>query len=297
MQIRFEAPAARYERGDFWQIPARTATSGVLWPQSRDEQPAPLAIIPYGPLRYLAPLALLRQLPGDPVDLRVLFGYLPAPVTAETVTPPPAPASETGTPPPSVTEPTPVHAGGALRQPRHSASPGPDCYATRAVSPNPPRRQPTQPSPPRLPRRSVIQVRHHRPPPSSMARRPSVPAWHHLSADRPRRGVRPRFACRIRTNGSYPIRPSGCSNDLVTGVDLRCDQAATLSNCSRPGKRDGRLRGGSLALTDRAGYAEIRARWYQSWVSAAWRPVRPRLYDARWRLPPVSCRVPRRWGR
>ena len=75
VQIRFEAPAARYERGDFWQIPARTATSGVLWPQSRDEQPAPLAIIPYGPLRYLAPLALLRQLPGDPVDLRVLFGY------------------------------------------------------------------------------------------------------------------------------------------------------------------------------------------------------------------------------
>ena len=75
VQIRFEARAAHYERGDFWQIPARTATSGVLWPQSRDEQPGPLAIIPDGPPRYLAPLALLRQLPGDPVDLRVLFGY------------------------------------------------------------------------------------------------------------------------------------------------------------------------------------------------------------------------------
>ena len=75
VQIRFEAPAARYERGDFWLIPARTATSGVLWPQSRDEQPAPLAIPPDGPLRYLAPLALLRHLPGEPVDLRVLFGY------------------------------------------------------------------------------------------------------------------------------------------------------------------------------------------------------------------------------
>ena len=75
VQIRFEAPAAHYERGDFWLIPARTATSGVLWPQSRDTQPAPLAITPDGPPRYLAPLALLRQLPGEPVDLRVLFGY------------------------------------------------------------------------------------------------------------------------------------------------------------------------------------------------------------------------------
>jgi hypothetical protein len=75
VQIRFEAPAARYERGDFWLIPARTATSGVLWPQSRDAQPAPLAITPDGPARYLAPLALLPQPPGDPADLRVLFGY------------------------------------------------------------------------------------------------------------------------------------------------------------------------------------------------------------------------------
>jgi hypothetical protein len=75
VQIRFEAPEARYERGDFWLIPARTATSGVLWPQSRDAQPAPLAITPDGPPRYLAPLALLRELPGQPVDLRVLFGH------------------------------------------------------------------------------------------------------------------------------------------------------------------------------------------------------------------------------
>ena len=106
VQIRFEAPRARCERGDYWLIPARTATNGVLWPQSRDARPDPLAIPPNGPARYLAPLALLRQLPGEPVDLRVLFGYLPAPVT-ETVTPPQAAASETGTPPPSVTEPTP----------------------------------------------------------------------------------------------------------------------------------------------------------------------------------------------
>ena len=75
VQIRFEAPVARYERGDYWLIPARTATSGVLWPQSRDEPPAPLAVPPDGPLRYLAPLALVKKMPGNPVDLRVLFGY------------------------------------------------------------------------------------------------------------------------------------------------------------------------------------------------------------------------------
>jgi hypothetical protein len=72
VQIRFEAPEARYERGDFWLIPARTATGGVLWPQSADPPPAPLAIPPEGPQRYLAPLALVKD---PPVDLRVLFGY------------------------------------------------------------------------------------------------------------------------------------------------------------------------------------------------------------------------------
>jgi len=73
VQIRFEAPAARYERGDFWLIPARTATSGVLWPQSPEPQPAPLAIPPDGPARYLAPLALVQK--DRLVDLRVLFGH------------------------------------------------------------------------------------------------------------------------------------------------------------------------------------------------------------------------------
>ena len=73
VQIRFEADSAHYERGDFWLIPARTATSGVLWPQSHEAHPAPLAIPPEGPPRYLAPLALVR--PDRLVDLRVLFGY------------------------------------------------------------------------------------------------------------------------------------------------------------------------------------------------------------------------------
>jgi hypothetical protein len=107
VQIRFESPRARCERGDYWLIPARTATNGVLWPQSRDTRPGPLAIPPDGPARYLAPLALFRQLPGETADLRVLFGYRegehrawpghghpaaydesPAPATASVTSPP-----------------------------------------------------------------------------------------------------------------------------------------------------------------------------------------------------------------
>lgn len=75
VQIRFEAPAALHWRGDFWLIPARTATRDVLWPQSRDAEPAPLAIPAEGPQRYLAPLALLRHPSDELVDLRVMFGY------------------------------------------------------------------------------------------------------------------------------------------------------------------------------------------------------------------------------
>jgi hypothetical protein len=75
VQILFEARDARYERGDFWWIPARTATAGVLWPQSRDERPAPLALPPHGPARYLVPLALVKELQREPIDLRLLFTH------------------------------------------------------------------------------------------------------------------------------------------------------------------------------------------------------------------------------
>ena len=131
VQIWFEAPRARCEHGDYWLIPARTATNGVLWPQSRDAGPGPLAIPPNGPARYLAPLVLLRQPPGEPVDLRVLFGYVPAPVT-ETVTPPPAPAGETGTTTTTGNRANTIHAAGTPHQPRHGAGPRPDRYAARA---------------------------------------------------------------------------------------------------------------------------------------------------------------------
>jgi hypothetical protein len=79
VQIRFETPGARYERGDYWLIPARTATNGLLWPHSPDEWRIPLAIPPNGPSRYLAPLALVEDLAKhEQVDLRALFGHLPS---------------------------------------------------------------------------------------------------------------------------------------------------------------------------------------------------------------------------
>lgn len=96
VQIRFEAPSAHYERGDFWLIPARTARSGVLWPQSQDAEP--LAVPPDGPLRYLAPLARVQQDELD--DLRVLFGHREREHDAP---PPPTPAAaRAGEPPTTV---------------------------------------------------------------------------------------------------------------------------------------------------------------------------------------------------
>ena len=77
VHIRFEAPAARYQRGDFWLIPARTATNGLLWPQSPDDPHVSLALPPSGPARYLAPLAKVNELRREPEDLRVLFAHLP----------------------------------------------------------------------------------------------------------------------------------------------------------------------------------------------------------------------------
>jgi hypothetical protein len=75
VQVRFEAPGARYERGDYWLIPARTAIHGVLWPRSEaDPRETPL-LPPNGPARYLAPLALVKNLEEEPEDLRLRFRY------------------------------------------------------------------------------------------------------------------------------------------------------------------------------------------------------------------------------
>jgi hypothetical protein len=84
VQVLFEHPEAEYERGDYWLIPARTASrTGVLWPRVDGD---PLAVAPHGPERYLAPLALVAGLPGTPVDLRIQFAHVQEePAAADTV--------------------------------------------------------------------------------------------------------------------------------------------------------------------------------------------------------------------
>jgi len=70
-QIRFLANGAAYQRGDYWLIPARTATGRLLWPGG----PYPQAVAPHGPTRFLAPLAVVGT--GSTVtDMRTLFTHL-----------------------------------------------------------------------------------------------------------------------------------------------------------------------------------------------------------------------------
>lgn len=75
--VDFSGGLHLYERGDYWLVPARTATADVLWP--RDAEGRPLAAAPHGPPRYVAPLALVRGR-EDVVDLRTLFTHLAWPV-------------------------------------------------------------------------------------------------------------------------------------------------------------------------------------------------------------------------
>ena len=73
VQISFSANSAEYRRGDYWLIPARTATGGLLWPAGTDGEPT--AVPPHGPARYLAPLALVGAT-GSVENMRTLFTHL-----------------------------------------------------------------------------------------------------------------------------------------------------------------------------------------------------------------------------
>lgn len=73
VQIRFEPAASgdshEYRRGDFWLIPARTATGDVEWPLKKDNQtnkfvPEPLP--PHGVEHHFAPLAIVFPKPNEP---------------------------------------------------------------------------------------------------------------------------------------------------------------------------------------------------------------------------------------
>ncbi|MDQ6617635.1 MAG: DUF6519 domain-containing protein [Actinomycetota bacterium] len=70
VEVRFADKGAEYRRGDFWLIPARTATGDVLWPGGSE----PSAVTPEGPERYLVPLALVDD--GGTRDMRSLFIHL-----------------------------------------------------------------------------------------------------------------------------------------------------------------------------------------------------------------------------
>jgi Family of unknown function (DUF6519) len=58
LRIQFQpsTPANRYRTGDYWLIPARTATGDILWPQDGAN---PKAIPPHGIERYFAPLGII----------------------------------------------------------------------------------------------------------------------------------------------------------------------------------------------------------------------------------------------
>jgi Family of unknown function (DUF6519) len=60
VQVNFshvDTPKGGFRIGDYWLIPARTATGDVIWPQTEDTPPAPAAIPPHGVDVHYAPLA------------------------------------------------------------------------------------------------------------------------------------------------------------------------------------------------------------------------------------------------
>ena len=71
VQVRFSASGAEYRRGDYWLIPARTATGSLLWPGGAQ----PSAVPPQGPTRYLVPLAVVED-NGKVQEMRTLFTHL-----------------------------------------------------------------------------------------------------------------------------------------------------------------------------------------------------------------------------
>ena len=79
VQIKFEAApkgtdAHIYRPGDYWLIPARTATGDVIWPQQPDNK-GPLSRPPHGVEHHYAPLALVATRDGQHrlYDLRSKF--------------------------------------------------------------------------------------------------------------------------------------------------------------------------------------------------------------------------------
>ena len=79
IQIQFQA-GGNYRTGDYWLIPARTATGNIQWPmiqstQSKGQQ-MPASLPPHGIQHYYAPLAQVPSIQAvnpAPIDLRRTF--------------------------------------------------------------------------------------------------------------------------------------------------------------------------------------------------------------------------------
>ena len=58
-----------YRTGDYWLVPARTASGDVLWPQGNtgEGRIGPLAVSPHGVEHHYAPLAVLDLVKREPV--------------------------------------------------------------------------------------------------------------------------------------------------------------------------------------------------------------------------------------
>jgi hypothetical protein len=68
VQVAFTSTGGQYRVGDYWLVPARTATADVIWPQEAGQ---PKSLPPAGVVRYRAPLASFKA--GVQTDLRRWF--------------------------------------------------------------------------------------------------------------------------------------------------------------------------------------------------------------------------------
>jgi hypothetical protein len=75
--LRTEDSTHEYRSGDYWLIPARTATGDVEWPGPAD---APEAVPPHGVQHAYAPLAVVPAA-GDLADCRYQFESWSKPVS------------------------------------------------------------------------------------------------------------------------------------------------------------------------------------------------------------------------
>jgi hypothetical protein len=76
VEIAFGAASTAYQTGDYWQIPARTNTGDVIWPEDPNVAGQPEFQTRHGILHYYCPLAIIAfdgETWGQPDDCRHLF--------------------------------------------------------------------------------------------------------------------------------------------------------------------------------------------------------------------------------